>query len=170
MFYKNIYTSIFKFMNKNHLILSKTVCKNWQKWINELLPKYVICFADLTDCLDISLIDYIYIHYQPTNLFNGLVSKKWLNKDKQANCAQYIFLKSSESFGEEPFQRAALGGNIKVLKWLKFNNCPMTDKAFVNAAKNGSMEVMKWFVEIRCYWNENVFYEAAKHDDLELIK
>ena len=41
-------------------------------------------------------------------------------------------------------EKAAEGGHLHVLKWLRANGCPWDEMACVGTAKGGHLEVLKW--------------------------
>ncbi|KAJ3250112.1 hypothetical protein HK103_004034 [Boothiomyces macroporosus] len=68
------------------------------------------------------------------------------------------------------FTQAAKNGNLKNMKWLKENNCPLYIGTFREAANNGDLETMKWLKENNCPWDGWTFSVAEENGDLETMK
>ena len=64
---------------------------------------------------------------------------------------------------------AAEGGQLKVLQWLRENECPWDEKTCEYAAKGGHLEVLKWARENGCPWDERTCERAASEGYLEVL-
>ena len=53
-----------------------------------------------------------------------------------------------------PWDEAAKGGHLEVLKWARENGCPWDVGTCACAAEGGHLEVLKWARENGCPWNE----------------
>ena len=58
------------------------------------------------------------------------------------------------TFDEEFCEAAANGEHLKVLKWLRENDCPWNEKTCQWAAQEGHLEVLHWARANGCPWNE----------------
>lgn len=76
---------------------------------------------------------------------------------------------------------AALGGHLKVLKWLKTVGCPLDASTCAGAAEGGHLEILAWLREKeegskskkakpRCPWAESTCTEAAAAGHLDVLK
>lgn len=72
-------------------------------------------------------------------------------------------------FSEESFNKAALTGNLELMKWLLVRN-DFSNNTFHYAAINGNMEVMKWLRNKGCIWNEFTFQGAVDNGNKDNIK
>ena len=71
---------------------------------------------------------------------------------------------------EDTCTQAANGGHLEVLKWARANGCPWDGWTCTNAAANGHLEVLKWARENGCPWNEDTCSEAAFGGHLDVLK
>ena len=78
--------------------------------------------------------------------------------------------KKEIAFDEHTCAAAALGGCLKVLLWLRANNCPWNEGTSYNAAEGGHLEVMKYAHEHGCPWNKWTCSSAAQGGHLDVLK
>ncbi|KAL6067975.1 Ankyrin repeat domain containing protein [Balamuthia mandrillaris] len=64
-------------------------------------------------------------------------------------------------------RRAAAGGHLQVLQWLREKKSPWDEATTAAAAKGGHLEVLKWAWQNGCPWDEGLLQAAAKNDHLE---
>ena len=57
--------------------------------------------------------------------------------------------------------RAAIGGKLELVQWLRARGCPWDAAACAQAAEGGSFEVLQWLRAQGCPWNDNTCAEAA---------
>ena len=65
---------------------------------------------------------------------------------------------------------AAKGGQLKVLQWLRENECPWEEDTCRAATKGGHLEVLKWARANGCPWDEETCAWAAENGHLEVLK
>jgi hypothetical protein len=65
---------------------------------------------------------------------------------------------------------AAQGGHLEVLKWLREQEAPLGEWTSVHAAKGGHLEILKWAREQGCGLNQWTYAYAAKQGHLEILK
>ena len=68
---------------------------------------------------------------------------------------------------------AAFGGHLEVMKWLRAKDppCPWDEYVCLHAAGNGHLEVLRWARSQGCPWDEDdVTYAAAMHGHLKVLK
>eukprot|EP00590_Aulacoseira_subarctica_P006983 CAMPEP_0172422566 /NCGR_PEP_ID=MMETSP1064-20121228/8701_2 /TAXON_ID=202472 /ORGANISM="Aulacoseira subarctica , Strain CCAP 1002/5" /LENGTH=81 /DNA_ID=CAMNT_0013163481 /DNA_START=760 /DNA_END=1008 /DNA_ORIENTATION=- len=67
------------------------------------------------------------------------------------------WLKEQECpWNETAFMAAAEHGNLKNMKWLKKNGCPWCVATSAAAAMNGSIVNIKWLKANGCPWNDDI--------------
>ena len=71
---------------------------------------------------------------------------------------------------ESVFYYAALEGDMEVIQWLKDNDCPWNEQTCSYAALKGHFEVLQWVRSNGCPWNEEACSFAASGGHLEIIK
>jgi len=64
---------------------------------------------------------------------------------------------------------AAREGQMKVLKWLRKNNCLLDETVCANAALNGHLNVLIWARKNYCFWGERVCANAALNGHLDVL-
>ena len=82
------------------------------------------------------------------------------------------------TFNENLCEAAVLGGQIKVLKWLRENSCTWHAATPVgcghlqarDAARGGHLDILKWAHGNGCPWDKNASTEAARHGHLEVLQ
>ena len=65
---------------------------------------------------------------------------------------------------------AAKLGQLEVLKWLRENDFPWSERKSDEAACNGHLEVLQWARENGCPWDENTCWAAASGGQLEVLQ
>ena len=65
--------------------------------------------------------------------------------------------------------RAAIGGKLELVQWLRARGCPWDAAACAQAAEGGSFEVLQWLRAQGCPWNDKTCAEAARHARVELL-
>ena len=65
---------------------------------------------------------------------------------------------------------AAKGCNLEVLKWARANGCPWDESTCEYAAARGYLEMLKWTRENDCPWDEGTCAYAALGGHLETLK
>lgn len=66
---------------------------------------------------------------------------------------------------------AAAGGHLVTLQWLRTNGCPWDRLVCTNAASGGHLAVLQWARANGCSWNaEGCLSSAAKHGHLHIIR
>jgi hypothetical protein len=65
---------------------------------------------------------------------------------------------------------AARIGDLRILKWARQNGCPWDEVTCAYAASDGHLEVLKWLHENNCPWNEDTCAYAALGGHLEILK
>lgn len=66
--------------------------------------------------------------------------------------------------------KAAEGGNLEVLKWLKEQDCPWDPQIPTILAMKGHFEALRWEMENGGQWNVKIFNWIAGNGDLEVLK
>ena len=66
--------------------------------------------------------------------------------------------------------KAARGGHLEVLKWLRENGCPWDAQTCAAAAEGGHLDVLKWLRNQGCPWDERACAEAAGKGNLGMLK
>ena len=70
----------------------------------------------------------------------------------------------------ETATRAAEGGHVLVLRWLRLQGCPMNEWTCAYAAKGGHLETLKWLRDRGCPWNDRVCEGSASKNHLDVLK
>lgn len=65
---------------------------------------------------------------------------------------------------------AANNGDLEMLQWANANGCPWDETTCSAAALNGHLEVLQWAVDHGCHWNEITCANAALNGHLELLQ
>jgi hypothetical protein len=65
--------------------------------------------------------------------------------------------------------RAAINGNLDVLKYLHENGCPWDEHACAYAAIYGNLDVLKYLRENGCPWDDFTCLFAAQNNHLEVL-
>ena len=80
--------------------------------------------------------------------------------------------KLSKLWDETTCRRAALGGHLEVMKWLRAKGCPWDVSTSHAAATGGQLEVLQWMrdQDPPCPWNSDVCYYAALGGHLEVLR
>src|SRR5579872_5352516 len=65
---------------------------------------------------------------------------------------------------------AAEGGHLRVLQWLRENECPWDIHTCAKASRNGHFEVLKWARINGCPWNAYTCFFAAYGGHLEVLQ
>ena len=60
--------------------------------------------------------------------------------------------------------------NIEILNYMKNNECPWNNYAYINAIKNDKFEFFKWLNVNGCPWNLGTCIEAANLGKLEFLQ
>jgi Asp-tRNA(Asn)/Glu-tRNA(Gln) amidotransferase A subunit family amidase len=64
--------------------------------------------------------------------------------------------------------KAATGGHLEVLKWLRGKGCNWTEKVLENATDNANLHIMRYAIENGCKWNpEWTLHDLENIDDQE---
>ena len=79
-----------------------------------------------------------------------------------------IFIKEKGFvYTENEFDIAAEHGCIRVMKWLRYINCPWNECTFEEAAKHGNLELVKWLHSVGCPWGRTFYFAVG---NLEMMK
>jgi len=73
-------------------------------------------------------------------------------------------------FDDRTCSAAATGGQLRILKWLHWRNCPWNSWTCWGAAMNGHLEVLQWLRGRNCPWNSLTCSGAAMNGHLEVLK
>ena len=65
---------------------------------------------------------------------------------------------------------AADGGHLRVLQWLRDNNCPWDSTTTSKAAAKGRMEVLRWARDNGCPWDPETYCSGLAGGNPEVIK
>ena len=65
--------------------------------------------------------------------------------------------------------QAALGGYLQILKWARENGCPWNASTCTLAACSGSLDVLKWAHENGCLWSSSTCFFAAQRGDMVML-
>ena len=100
---------------------------------------------------------------------------KNLSNVEAAELGEVSLLKDRHSRGLLPdwpllCASAAKGGQLKVLQWLRENECPWDELTCRAAADGGQLEVLKWARANGCPWDEKTCAFAAEGGHLEMLK
>ena len=68
------------------------------------------------------------------------------------------------------FNVASKRGYLEIMKWAKGNGCPLNEGACSAAASSGHLEVLKWLRENGCSWDSTTCHTAAAGGHLEVLK
>ncbi len=69
------------------------------------------------------------------------------------------------------FQLAAEKGNIKILDWLRDNDCPWHEQTFLTAINHGDLYLCMWLKRDGCPWDASTFFMAAgKNSKLHILQ
>lgn len=69
------------------------------------------------------------------------------------------------------YSSAVIKNNLKFIKWLKLNNCPMEKDTFSKAVNHGNMEIIKWLLEHNFpYRYGKLFHFKKNNPDIEWLK
>jgi hypothetical protein len=110
-------------------------------------------------------------YYYPEKI-QGILNNEIFNEAaKHGNIRLMKWLKANECpWDSETFEYAVIHGNLENMKWLKANGCPWDSSTFTYAADHGNLENMKWLKENGCPWNAITFEAAAENGNLENMK
>ena len=72
--------------------------------------------------------------------------------------------------GMSTSEKAAEGGHLHVLKWLRANGCPWDEGTCEKAAEGGHLAVLRWARANGCPWDEQTCSSAAFGAHLELLQ
>mmetsp|Transcript_18620 Transcript_18620/g.37060 ORF Transcript_18620/g.37060 Transcript_18620/m.37060 type:complete len:257 (-) Transcript_18620:27-797(-) len=73
-------------------------------------------------------------------------------------------------FNESTCHAAALGGQLRILKWLRDRYCSWDIQTCEGAASNGHLEVLKWAWVNGCKWDSSTCFNAAYGGHLRVLK
>jgi len=73
-------------------------------------------------------------------------------------------------YNEHTREAAAKGGQLRILKWLHEQDCPLDTSTCWGAANGGHLEVLKWLREKGYPWDCRTCMEAAKGGHLEVLQ
>lgn len=82
---------------------------------------------------------------------------KWLAMERGFKCNKYVF------------HKAALLGNIEILKWAKWYECNWTSYTCAFAAQGGQLETLEWLIENGCPVDKHTLYYAADGGQIEIL-
>jgi len=87
-----------------------------------------------------------------------------------AGCGRTDWVERGGVFDERMCFAAATGGQLRVLKWLRGQNCSWDSMTCSGAAMNGHLELLQWARGEGCKWNSDTCYEAARGGHMEVLK
>jgi len=87
-----------------------------------------------------------------------------------AGCGRTDWVERGGVFNESTCHAAALGGQLRILKWLRDRYCSWDIQTCEGAASNGHLEVLKWARGEGCEWNSITCEEAACNGHLEVLQ
>jgi len=87
-----------------------------------------------------------------------------------ARCGRTDWVERGGVFNESTCRAAALGGQLRILKWLRDRYCSWDLQTCEGAASNGHLEVLKWARGEGCEWNSITCEEAACNGHLEVLQ
>jgi len=89
-----------------------------------------------------------------------------------AGCGRTEWVERGGVFDEYTCAAAAMGGQIRVLKWLRERDCPMYRNEWTcyRAARGGHLEVLQWLREEGCPWDSDTCKEAAANGNFEVLR
>ena len=67
-------------------------------------------------------------------------------------------------------EKVALSGNLKALKFVIQEGCPMNERTCEAAAKSGNLKLLQWLRSKGCPWDEWTCHEAARSGNLEMLQ
>ena len=73
-------------------------------------------------------------------------------------------------WSERTCEYAAESGHLEVLQWARENGCPWHESTCKYAATGGRLEVLQWARANGCPWNERTCGAAAVHGHLEVLQ
>merc|ERR1719313_1168234 len=73
-------------------------------------------------------------------------------------------------WSEDAVEKAAKGGHLEVVQWLRQNGCPWDSMTSFHAAHGGHLEVLQWVRQNGCPWDSMTSFHAAHGGQLEVLK
>ena len=75
-------------------------------------------------------------------------------------------------WSEEAVDRAAVGGHLEVVQWLRQNGCPWSSRTCYRVAERGHLDILKWARSQGppCPWDLWTCTWAAKEGHLDVLK
>ena len=119
-----------------------------------------IGYLELVKYCNVRVINYHHSFEIIAALHGHLHILKWFKTQYNSGCSRW---------DEECFANAVLYGDIKILKWLFSNNCPIGASAFDNAAETGNLKILKWLKARECPIGPYTFVHACEYGDLEIL-
>lgn len=68
------------------------------------------------------------------------------------------------------FSAAAEKGHLHIMRWLKDNDFPWSEKTFALASENGNLDNMKWLKENGCPLDTTAIIAALKNENLQNLR
>eukprot|EP00588_Corethron_pennatum_P016774 CAMPEP_0194310216 /NCGR_PEP_ID=MMETSP0171-20130528/7142_1 /TAXON_ID=218684 /ORGANISM="Corethron pennatum, Strain L29A3" /LENGTH=270 /DNA_ID=CAMNT_0039063719 /DNA_START=158 /DNA_END=970 /DNA_ORIENTATION=+ len=87
-----------------------------------------------------------------------------------AGCGRKDWVERGGVFDELTCRAAAMGGQLRVLQWLRQRGCPWNSLTCGEAARYGHLEVLRWARGAGCPWDEDTCYYAARGGHVEVLR
>ena len=75
---------------------------------------------------------------------------------------KWYIQQSQVMLSEKLMNKCARLGKLKLVKWLRGNDCSWDRWTCASAAGNGHLEILQWARDHRCPWDENTCCYAAR--------